>query len=1048
MKLHKSSWLFVVVAGALAVAGCGATPGTGEPIDMATAAKGDMLKPSGDMGGGCKSDTDCKGTTPACDPMSMKCVPCVEDKHCAMGETCVAKACKPGDAPDMTGASGDMPPATDDMPPATDDMPPMMGCQKDDDCKMGGMTGACCNKVCVDVTGDSANCGACGNACAMGSKCCASVCADIQADSKNCGSCGVTCNPQNGVGGCAAGKCTLSMCKGGFGDCDKVPDNGCEVDLNTDAMNCLACGSTCAIANGKGGCSMGCTVGMCDVGFADCDKDAKNGCEVSTLADAKNCGGCGMGCGMVMNGLPKCDTGKCTVDMCNAGFGDCDMDPMNGCETNTGSDAKNCGKCAMACPQPMGGTASCAMGVCGSKCTAPLADCNMNVMDGCEVDTSNSPAHCGGCGKACLAPPNATATCAIGACGFTCKAGFADCDKMAANGCEVSTDTDVNNCKTCATKCPTPMNATPTCVAGVCGVGACGGAFKDCNANVADGCETNTNTSILHCAFCNMKCAVPANGNAACVAAVCGLGSCNVPFGNCDNMAANGCEINLSTDAKNCGACAKVCATPANATPACANSTCGIDTCTVGFADCANGAADGCEVNTTNNVNNCGACGTKCVTPNGTAGCAASKCTVACNANFANCDMNVANGCEVSTRDDAKNCGACAMVCPAVANGTPGCAFAQCTIGSCNKPFLSCDNNNANGCETNTSNNANNCGGCGIVCPTGVCANGVCRDKIAIVHADTAGLAADVRAKLVNSGAFTAVDLIDARAATPTLATLKGYQAVLVYSNFAFLNSTTLGDNLADYFDGGGRVVVATFGNTFGASQANANYRVEGRWASGNYRLLTVAALSNTAEAGALQIPEPQSPLAAGVTTLTATNAFRSTGAVINSGVRVVNWGSGAPLIVRGAKAVTVNNVTTTRHYTELNFFPPSSTVDARFWKGSGNVILKNALLYKGVCHYIVGKNAAVCPSGAREFCDGVPISPTSPVQAKLACDRCYGAVCTDPAPAPDCAGRGFGPAVRAAADAVFGYEVGCSGGAGRIWSQGTSFVTYGTWAN
>ena len=50
-----------------------------------------------------------------------------------------------------------------------------------------------------------------------------------------------------------------------------------------------------------------CGLGMCNAGFADCDNNAGNGCEVNTNTDKNNCGGCGKVC---MNGN-SCSNGAC-----------------------------------------------------------------------------------------------------------------------------------------------------------------------------------------------------------------------------------------------------------------------------------------------------------------------------------------------------------------------------------------------------------------------------------------------------------------------------------------------------------------------------------------------------------------------------------------------------------------------------------------------------------------------------------------------------------------------------------------------------------------
>ena len=50
----------------------------------------------------------------------------------------------------------------------------------------------------------------------------------------------------------------------------------------------------------------------------------------------------------------------------------------------------------------------------------------------------------------------------------------------------------------------------------------------------------------------------PFAGAGSCVAGAC-VFACTAPRANCDSMAANGCETDLSTSAANCGACRSVC---------------------------------------------------------------------------------------------------------------------------------------------------------------------------------------------------------------------------------------------------------------------------------------------------------------------------------------------------------------------------------------------------------------------------------------------------------------------------------------------------------
>lgn len=55
------------------------------------------------------------------------------------------------------------------------------------------------------------------------------------------------------------------------------------------------------------------------------------------------------------------------------------------------------------------------------------------------------------------------------------------------------------------------------------------------------------------------------------------------------------------------------------------------------------------------------------------------------------------------------------------------------------------------------------------------------------------------------------VDYFDARADTPTLGLLQNYECVVVWANFGFFDAVAYGDVLADFVDGGGRVILGAF---------------------------------------------------------------------------------------------------------------------------------------------------------------------------------------------------------------------------------------------
>jgi hypothetical protein len=80
-------------------------------------------------------------------------------------------------------------------------------------------------------------------------------------------------------------------------------------------------------------------------------------------------------------------------------------------------------------------------------------------------------------------------------------------------------------------------------VGGACHVDVCAGGFKDCDGNPANGCEVNTNTDSNNCGGCGKSCAA-ANANTDCASGACEILSCVSGFNDCDKNPANGCEVN------------------------------------------------------------------------------------------------------------------------------------------------------------------------------------------------------------------------------------------------------------------------------------------------------------------------------------------------------------------------------------------------------------------------------------------------------------------------------------------------------------------------
>lgn len=566
---------------------------------------------------------------------------------------------------------------------------------------------------------------------------------EAQLDSlEHCGLCNAKCSLPGSVTQCASGgRCEFVRCTETAGDCDDETANGCETPL--DGINdCGACGRTCeALPRAAPGCSGGqCGVGECLGPYGDCDKESVNGCE-EPLASNAHCGACATPCAPAA-GEGSCESGQCAIVGCDGGQYDCDGLVDNGCEATLDS-AQNCGRCGAVCDLPLHATQaacvpgaqagsracvvdhSCASGASGcvegantTGCEAGYADCDGLAANGCEtrLDTLSD---CGSCGTACN-EANAITACTGGACmRVGCAPGFGDCG----TGSCMPLAADATHCGECTTACP---GGAANCSGGECTGQTCAAGSADCNGSGND-CETMLNTS-ANCGQCGLSCGPYAHAAATCNAGACALGPCDAGWLDCDGRVFNGCETYALT-AENCGGCKQVCAIP-NATNTCVSGSCVLLTCDEYRADCNDDLADGCETSTTL-PQSCGACGNDCTgRPNTlSGGCWGNACKLVCADGFRDCDGNPSNGCEAAL-SSASSCGACDNDCTALEHvRSASCGEGGCSALQCDPGYADCDGIASNGCERAT-NTETDCGGCGVPCSLPhaetSCASGSC----------------------------------------------------------------------------------------------------------------------------------------------------------------------------------------------------------------------------------------------------------------------------------------------------------------------------------
>lgn len=224
---------------------------------------------------------------------------------------------------------------------------------------------------------------------------------------------------------------------------------------------CAASQNACAVMGGG-------TAPCCDPS-AQCNPSTGGVCcrpgGTACTASSECCGGA--------HGTATCAAGSCALQ-CAAGWADCNHNPADGCEVNLQTSTSNCGSCSHACPAgPAGGSEVCVAGACMPHCPTGLSLCGGTCLN-LQSDTHN----CGSCGHVCPAgPTGGSEVCMAGTCAPHCPSGLTVCG----NSC-INLQTSTNNCGSCGHVCPGGQPCTSGACAPNCGAWGttCGGGVTCC----------------------------------------------------------------------------------------------------------------------------------------------------------------------------------------------------------------------------------------------------------------------------------------------------------------------------------------------------------------------------------------------------------------------------------------------------------------------------------------------------------------------------------------------------------------------------------------
>ncbi|OWQ91992.1 hypothetical protein CDN99_06430 [Roseateles aquatilis] len=219
-----------------------------------------------------------------------------------------------------------------------------------------------------------------------------------------------------------------------------------------------------------------------------------------------------------------------------------------------------------------------------------------------------------------------------------------------------------------------------------------------------------------------------------------------------------------------------------------------------------------------------------------------------------------------------------------------------------------------------------------------LCAVGVAAQASVLILGapqSAAGLS-DIQQKIEATGLIGGtVDVFNVGSGTPTLAMLRAYDSVMVFSDAPYANAVTLGDVLANYVDAGGGVVEAAF------SHFSAPLRgLSGRFVSQNYDVFNIS--TNQPSCGSLGVVSmPGSALMVGVHSFDGGPAGTCNKVTLKANTQLVaSWTNNQPLLAYRLdhNAPVIG----------LNMYPVSGDAVNGLWDVTtdGAVLMANALSF------------------------------------------------------------------------------------------------------